>query len=699
MKRTCLKFMLFFSFFGPVAQAQLYFLPFEQIINQSELIVEGQVIGKYSFFDNQNDHIYTANEVEVFKLFKGDLGSSSKITVITRGGIVGLRAEFVSELAQFSDGDLGLFCLKKTNLPISIAEPWENYGSAHGFFAYDTHAGLATNPFHVFEGIETAFYQSVKGQTKRSPITVNRKELSERPMTAERLAPTITTFSPTTISAGTNSILTISGAGFGATKGTVNMRNADDGGGSFIPVDASDILTWTDATITVNVPSTTGAFSEPVGTGQIQVVTSTNESVTSGATLTVNYAYSNIVSGGIKYGATLVDDDGAGGLTFTLSTSICGANQDAVNAVGRTIKAWRCANGVNFKLSPSTTASTAISGDGVNIITFDVSLPIGALGVAYSYYSGCFAGSLLKWYVTEVDVNIDDATNWYYCDSPTGIDFTEYDFQSVMFHELGHAHQLGHVILSSAVMHYAIANSQVKRVLSGGEAAGANYIIGLPANGCGPTPMTLATAGNCNAVSAPAACSGSTPCTAALPVELTYFGSKQTGDGVLTQWRTASEVNSDYFIVQRATNGFQFEDLATKKAAGNSVQSLNYQFVDQEPREGLNYYRLAQVDLDGRVVHSKISQVVFNKKTTDLQATILPNPIHDGLIHFQLFSENETNFTVEVFDLMGRLILAKSFETGQGWGDFQLRTEGLPTGQFLLSLKNGKGARVVKFQN
>jgi len=73
-------------------------------------------------------------------------------------------------------------------------------------------------------------------------------------------------------------------------------------------------------------------------------------------------------------------------------------------------------------------------------------------------------GATIKWYVEELDIVFNDDTNWNYSsDAP---EFTEYDFESVAVHELGHGHQFGHVINSNAIMHYSISNSVQNRSLS-----------------------------------------------------------------------------------------------------------------------------------------------------------------------------------------------------------------------------------------
>jgi hypothetical protein len=87
----------------------------------------------------------------------------------------------------------------------------------------------------------------------------------------------------------------------------------------------------------------------------------------------------------------------------------------------------------------------------------------------------------------------------------------------------------------------------------------------------------------------------------ALPVELTEFTGYKTNEYNVLKWQTASEHNSDYFLVERSTTGeFNENSVVTiKQAAGNSTELLDYTFIDKDFTNAINYYRLTQVDYDG----------------------------------------------------------------------------------------------------
>lgn len=93
---------------------------------------------------------------------------------------------------------------------------------------------------------------------------------------------------------------------------------------------------------------------------------------------------------------------------------------------------------------------------------------------------------------------------------------------------------------------------------------------------------------------------------ATLPVNLLHFTAKSTGEGIYLQWTTAQEVNNKYFEVRRAgQDGRTFEPIGKVLGSNNSQVNKQYQFVDRTPFTGVNYYQLAQVDVDGKTNFSR----------------------------------------------------------------------------------------------
>ena len=156
---------------------------------------------------------------------------------------------------------------------------------------------------------------------------------------------------------------------------------------------------------------------------------------------------------------------------------------------------------------------------------------------------------------------------------------------------------------------------------------------------------------------------------APLPVELLSFSAKKEDTATILEWSTASEINNEKFIIERADHTYYFESIGETPGAGNSEAILNYQFIDRTPHTGINYYRLKQVDFDGSHEYSNVVYVNFEDQ-------FLIIPMIDGYL---LQSNHPVN--ARLFDLSGRLIIKTE------GNKIELKTE-VP-GFYLLELSDG----------
>ncbi|MFM7217438.1 MAG: hypothetical protein ACKO1U_05415, partial [Bacteroidota bacterium] len=164
-------------------------------------------------------------------------------------------------------------------------------------------------------------------------------------------------------------------------------------------------------------------------------------------------------------------------------------------------------------------------------------------------------------------------------------------------------------------------------------------------------------------------CIGQYPCTSfpcyisswcgsstVLPVEWTSFTIKAFSDGRLLQWSTGSETNSDLFEIQRSTDGISFSTFATMEAAGNSSQSKHYEFIDKDPAFISGYYRLKQVDFDGKSMYSDI--LSFSSPDQG-RLLFYPNPLVSDVVTVTLRPEPGDQWQLSVVDELGRQVVAR----------------------------------------
>ncbi|ADR21347.1 hypothetical protein MATR_10240 [Marivirga tractuosa] len=137
-----------------------------------------------------------------------------------------------------------------------------------------------------------------------------------------------------------------------------------------------------------------------------------------------------------------------------------------------------------------------------------------------------------------------------------------------------------------------------------------------------------------------------------LPVEMVFFTAESRSNRVELSWQTASEINNDFFEVQRSFDGKEFEVIGSVEGNGNSLASIDYSFNDYSPLAGDSYYRLRQVDYDGAFEYSEVVRIT-REEASDLVA--VPNPTQAQNIHLRLSGFHaEQKIQVTIFDVQGR---------------------------------------------
>ena len=180
-----------------------------------------------------------------------------------------------------------------------------------------------------------------------------------------------------------------------------------------------------------------------------------------------------------------------------------------------------------------------------------------------------------------------------------------------------------------------------------------------------------------------------------LPVELLNFNGTCEEGMVNLVWQTASEFNSSHFDVEKSTDGETWRVLATIPSAGTSNELLTYQTLDNNGTNGSNYYRLRQVDIDGKEkLYDPIN--VSCVETTVGYFTSYPNPSGN---EFQVVVNNKEILgacTLNIVDAQGKVIDQRSIEVKDGINMFVI-SEKLNPGIYFLNITNGtKTTQVIK---
>lgn len=179
-----------------------------------------------------------------------------------------------------------------------------------------------------------------------------------------------------------------------------------------------------------------------------------------------------------------------------------------------------------------------------------------------------------------------------------------------------------------------------------------------------------------------------------LPVELIMFSANYLDHEVVLLWSTASEFNNDKFIIERSKDGFIFNPIGEEKGLGDSFERHNYQFIDEKPFSGINYYRLKQMDFDGASEYSKVVTVSVGME--DQRINIYPNPAKESINVEIGNGDNKSDngsTVICVYDLNGKLMLKKETAlTNQ-----PISIADLPAGIYFLNIVNEKSAVMQRF--
>ncbi len=186
-----------------------------------------------------------------------------------------------------------------------------------------------------------------------------------------------------------------------------------------------------------------------------------------------------------------------------------------------------------------------------------------------------------------------------------------------------------------------------------------------------------------------------------LPVKLTSFKGERQGSKNLLLWTTATENNSKGFELQRSANGETFSTIAyiaSKAINGNSNATLNYVFADEKPFNGNSYYRLKQVDFDGKSSLSNVVLIKGNRLNEILLSAIYPNPTKDKLM-VTLLAPAVQNVTLIITDIAGKIVMQQSKQLISGDNNLSLHVAKLQSGTYFIKAvcNNGCETSLSKF--
>ncbi|MCZ2299477.1 MAG: M12 family metallo-peptidase [Chitinophagales bacterium] len=176
---------------------------------------------------------------------------------------------------------------------------------------------------------------------------------------------------------------------------------------------------------------------------------------------------------------------------------------------------------------------------------------------------------------------------------------------------------------------------------------------------------------------------------AALPVTFTELTAKKKNNNVLLEWGTLTEINNNHFVVERSENG---KDFTTKigqvAASGNSSVSKQYSLLDVAPVNGMNYYRVKQVDNDGKYSYSNTVAINFEKAGSIV--IVYPNPAKH-VLNMEYNAVSNGRIQVQIIDAKGAIILQENYATTIGKNVQSININSLTKGVYVVKSIDAAG--------
>ncbi len=179
-------------------------------------------------------------------------------------------------------------------------------------------------------------------------------------------------------------------------------------------------------------------------------------------------------------------------------------------------------------------------------------------------------------------------------------------------------------------------------------------------------------------------------CGVILPIEMLSFSGKADGRSIILDWKTATELNCHYFIVERSIDGISFESLDKVKGNGTSQVEHNYQYTDTKPNYGkINYYRLREVDFDGTSHYSQIISIA-PKGVLNVYINMFPVPAQENITIE--FNGDDEPATLNVYNSLGMLVIERNAS-----GSEKIELNNLQAGTYHAVLQNQYQTIAKKF--
>ncbi|HEY8660013.1 MAG TPA: T9SS type A sorting domain-containing protein [Hanamia sp.] len=145
------------------------------------------------------------------------------------------------------------------------------------------------------------------------------------------------------------------------------------------------------------------------------------------------------------------------------------------------------------------------------------------------------------------------------------------------------------------------------------------------------------------------------PSAGPLPVTFSLVNAYQQNADIVIEWKVETENNMSHYEVEKSASGNSFISAGTQDA--RNMPGSNYQWIDANPFDGYNYYRIKSIGINGDIKYSQVVRVYMGKGKTSI--SVYPNPVTGGIINLQLINQPAGNYKVRLLNSLGQVIAAK----------------------------------------
>lgn len=170
-----------------------------------------------------------------------------------------------------------------------------------------------------------------------------------------------------------------------------------------------------------------------------------------------------------------------------------------------------------------------------------------------------------------------------------------------------------------------------------------------------------------------------------LPVELLYFRLEKDKNEVLLKWATATEIENDYFSLERSSDGENFDEIGKVDGNGTSKKLNKYTFRDKNPNASVAYYRLKQVDFDGQYEYHDVRRIDLKDRESKPDMVVFPSTVSNGTLNVR-FDQPLAIKELYVYSLAGNQSRHLPGVSQEGVYHVQVKVDALPDGMYILKI-------------